>query len=113
VDTARQGIAVARDELAGPRKRAGNVPVMIVLTDGLNNPVPVDVAVAETARTKDAGVVLFTVGLGQDVDAPALAAMASRPEYAYLAPDAEALAEIYRAMAVAIPCPKEVWWGRR
>jgi hypothetical protein len=61
--------------------------VLIVLTDGLNNPVPVDVV----------------------VDAPALVAMASRPEYAYLAPDAEALAGIYRAIAVTIPCPKEAW----
>jgi hypothetical protein len=87
---------------------------MIALTDGpLNNPVPVDVAVAEAARAKDAGVVLFTVGPGQDVDMPALAAMASRPEYAYLAPDAEALAGIHRAIAVTIPCPKKVWWGRR
>jgi hypothetical protein len=108
-----RGIAVARDELASPRRRTGNVPVMIVLTDGLNNPVPVDVAVAEAARAKDAGVVMFTVGLGQDVDAPALAAMASRPEYAYLAPDAEALAGIYRTIAVTIPCPAAAFWGRR
>ncbi len=65
------------------------------------------------ARAKDAGIALFTVGLGQDVDVPALAATASRPAYAYLPPDAEALAGIYRAIAVTIPCPKEAWWGRR
>lgn len=36
-----RGITVAHDELAGPRRRAGNVPVMIVLTDGKANPEPV------------------------------------------------------------------------
>ena len=107
-----RGIAVARDELASLRRLAGNLPVLIVLTDGQSNPVPVDVAVAWAAWAKVADVVMFTVGLGQDVDARALAAMASRSEYAYLAPDAEDLAGIYRAIAVTIPCPKEVRWGR-
>lgn len=39
---------------------------------------PVDTAVTEAARAQDAGVVVFTVGLGQDVDVPALAALTSR-----------------------------------
>jgi hypothetical protein len=69
---------------------------MIVLTDGLSDPVPVEVAVAVATRAKDAGIALFTVGLGQDVDVPALSAMAGRPAYSYLAPDAADLAAIYR-----------------
>jgi hypothetical protein len=28
-------------------------------------------------------------------------------------PDAEALAGIYRGIAVAIPCPADAFWGRR
>lgn len=39
--------------------------------------------------------------------------MASRPAWAYRAPDAEDLAAIYRAIAVAIPCPKDAFWGGR
>jgi hypothetical protein len=39
--------------------------------------------------------------------------MATRPEYFYAAPDAEALAGIYRGIAVAIPCPVADFWGRR
>jgi hypothetical protein len=39
--------------------------------------------------------------------------MASRPDYFYVAPDAEQLAGIYRGIAVAIPCPAESFWGRR
>ena len=86
---------------------------MIVLTDGRANPVPVSVAEAEAQLAKDAGVVLFTIGVGADLDIEALGRMASRPEYSYLAPDAEALAGIYRGIAVAIPCPAGAFWGRR
>lgn len=39
--------------------------------------------------------------------------MASRPAFAYRAPDAEDLADIYRAIAVAIPCPAGAFWGGR
>ena len=86
---------------------------MIVLTDGRANPVPADVAVAEAARAKAAGVTVFTVGVGYDLDVDALRAIASRPEDAFLAPDAEALAGIYSAIAVRLPCPAGVFWGRR
>jgi uncharacterized DUF497 family protein len=87
--------------------------VMVVLTDGRANPVPISAAEDEAARAKGAGVVLFTVGLGHDLDTEALARMASRPGYFHLAADAEALVRIYRAIAVAIPCPSNAFWGRR
>jgi Mg-chelatase subunit ChlD len=108
-----RGIAVAAGELAGARHRTANTPVMIVLTDGRANPVPVSVAEAEARAAKDTGVVLFTIGLGNDLDTEALRGMASRPEYFYVAPDAEALVGIYRSIAVAIPCPSGTFWGRR
>jgi Mg-chelatase subunit ChlD len=108
-----RGIAVARDELTGPRHQPANTAVMIVLTDGRANPVPADVAVDEARRAKEAGVVVFTVGLGQDLDVAALVAIATRPAWFYAAPDAEALAGIYRAIAVTIPCPAVAFWGNR
>jgi Mg-chelatase subunit ChlD len=108
-----RGIAVAAGELAGARHHAANTPVMIVLTDGRANPVPVSVAEAEARAAKDAGVVLFTIGLGNDLDTEALLGMASKPDYFYVAPGAEALAGIYRGIAVAIPCPAGAFWGRR
>jgi Mg-chelatase subunit ChlD len=108
-----RGIAVARSELTGPRHNTNNTPVLILLTDGRANPVPVSVAEAEAQAAKDAGVVLFTIGLGADLDDAALAAMASRPEYYHIAADAEQLAGIYRAIAVTIPCPASAFWGRR
>jgi len=89
---------------AGAADRAGNVPVLVLLTDGRANPVPVDAAVAEAAAAKAAGVVVFTIGLGEDLDAAALAAMASAPEGFLHAPDAEDLAAAYAEVARSIPC---------
>lgn len=62
---------------------------------------------------KGGGVAVFTIGLGDDIDTAALIAMASRPAFAYRAPGAEDLANIYRAIAVAIPCPATGFWGGR
>jgi hypothetical protein len=69
--------------------------------------------VDEARRAKEAGVLVFTVGLGQDLDVAALAAIASRPAYYFRAPDAEALDAIYRTIAVAVPCPASAFWGGR
>ncbi len=107
------GVEAAAVELAGPRRRAENAATMIVLTDGRSNPRPAAEAVARAEAAKAVGVNVFTIGLGNDVDAEALLAMASRPGYAYRAPDAEDLAAIYRAIAVAIPCPPVAFWGGR
>jgi hypothetical protein len=107
------GIAAARSALAASGRRGSNLPVMIVLTDGKANPVPAEVAVGEVSAAKADGVVVFTVGLGAELDTEALRSMATRPEYFYTAPDAEALAGIYRGIAVAIPCPVAGFWGRR
>ncbi len=60
-----------------------------------------------------ADVIVFTVGLGEDLDADALEAMASRPAHYFASPDAGALAGIYREIAVMITCPGEMFWGRR
>ena len=47
------------------------------------------------------------------LDVAALTDIASRPDYAFRAPDAEALEAVYRAIAVAVPCPAQGFWGRR
>jgi hypothetical protein len=100
-------------ELAGARHAADHAAVLILLTDGRSNPRPAEEAVARAAAAKAAGVTVFTIGLGADVEAGALAAIASRPEWYYGAPDGEALVEIYRQIAVALPCPAGAFWGGR
>jgi Mg-chelatase subunit ChlD len=107
------GVDVAADELAGERRDRDNTQVMIVLTDGLSNPRPASEAVRRAVETKADGVVIYTVGLGDTLDFDALTQIASRPEYFYLAPDAEELAGIYQQIAVEIPCPPEAFWGGR
>lgn len=88
-------------------------PGEVMQTDGRSNPRPASEAVARAGEAKAAGVTVFTIGLGADIDVEALAAIASRPAWYYGAPDGEALAEIYRAIAVALPCPVGVFWGGR
>ncbi len=100
-------------ELSSGRHVPDHAAVLVLLTDGRSNPRPASEAVARAAAAKAAGVVVFTIGLGADVEAEALAATASRPGWYYPAPDAGALVEIYRAIAVALPCPAGVFWGGR
>jgi hypothetical protein len=70
-------------------------------------------AVASAKRAQESGILVFTIGLGNDLDVDALREMASRPEYFYVTPDAAELAEIYASIAGAIPCPPSSFWGRR
>jgi hypothetical protein len=106
------GVNLARAELAGARHQATNNPVMIVLTDGYNDPEPAALAIAAADAAKADGIRLFTVALGSAVDEATLRAMASHPDdYAY-APDGEDLASIYERIAGAIPCPPERFWPR-
>jgi Mg-chelatase subunit ChlD len=106
-------VAEADRELASARHQPGHTPVLVLLTDGRSNPRPVSEAVAAAETAKARGVVIFTIGVGEDVDEAGLASMASRPDYYYRAPDAEALEAIYRAVAVTIPCPPGSFWGGR
>ena len=59
------------------------------------------------------GVGLKFLSPGSDLDEAALRVMASRSEWFYVAPDAEQLADFYRAIAVTIPCPPASFWGGR
>jgi len=106
-------VSIADEELAGPRRDGSNVPVMIVLTDGKSNPRPASEAVERARVAKERGVVIFTIGLGEDLDLSALEEMASGRGYFYRAPDAEDLAQIYASIAVTIPCSTSAFWGGR
>jgi hypothetical protein len=105
------GIQAAHGLLTASSRRGVNLPVMIVLTDGKNNPVPVQAAIDAGAAARAEGVRIYTIGLGdEDVEHDALRLIASRPaDYRY-APDGEDLGPIYEALAVEVPCPKSVWW---
>jgi Mg-chelatase subunit ChlD len=109
------GVELAHQELRSPRRRPGNLPVMILLTDGRANPESPELAVRQAQAAKDDGVTIFTIGLGadDDLDTDALQRMASRPSTYYHAPGAEQLISVYGQIAVALPCPPERFWGKR
>ena len=107
------GMATGASELASTRSRVANAPVLILLTDGRSNPQPVTEAVARAAEAKAAGIRIYTIGLGADLDEAALREMASGPSLYFQAPTAQELAGIYREIAVDIPCPAGAFWGGR
>lgn len=109
-----RGIEVSAAALLDTASRdPSNVPVLVLLTDGRANPVPVDVAVELSADAKSDGITIFTIGLGGEVESEALRQMASEPAYYLQAPTAGDLTEIYREVARSIPCPARAFWGHR
>ncbi|MEO8084229.1 MAG: vWA domain-containing protein [Ardenticatenales bacterium] len=104
------GLDAAAAELAGPRRRVDATAAVILLTDGRSNPVPVSEAERAAGVVKAAGARLFTIGLGQDVDAEALRAMASQAADYFEAPDGEDLGAIYGAISTALPCAPYPYW---
>jgi len=99
---------------AGPAPGNGNVPAVVLLTDGLPNRVPTpvpagsqeDTVLAAAERLKAAGAVLYTVGLGHESDVRGwmLRLAASAPELYYETPDAEQLAAIYERILMHLVC---------
>ncbi len=91
----------------GPRLQP-NAPVVVLLTDGLPNRVPVgpggtqeETVLGVARQVKGAGTVVYTIGLGEadDVLRPLLEGVATRADMYRYAPDGEDLAAIYREIA--------------
>ena len=103
--------------LEGPGRVKANLPVMILLTDGLPNRVPTppsggrqeDTVLAAATAAKDRGTMLFTIGLGttRDIYPRLMIAAASEPWAYHYAPQPEDLAGIYAQIAdVFIYCDR-------
>jgi hypothetical protein len=67
----------------------------------------VDVSAAGQ-RSRDAGIIVFAIGLGDDLDRELLTDLASSPAHAFFAPETEQLQGIYQVIAYSIPC-KPSW----
>ncbi len=86
--------------------------VLVLLTDGLPNRVPTpapngrqeDTVLARAAEARDAGVTIYTIGLGADGDVSddLLSAAAGSPDRYYRAPNGEDLAAIYLEIAARV-----------
>ncbi|MFN2252147.1 MAG: VWA domain-containing protein, partial [Anaerolineae bacterium] len=91
------GLAEARHVLEDEASAEAK-PVVILLTDGLNNDGPDPVG--EQARRLDAaGVLVYTIGLGANVDSALLADVATTPDGYYESPTAADLEAIYREIS--------------
>jgi Mg-chelatase subunit ChlD len=98
------GLERAAAELAGPGHRLTNRPVIVLLTDGRPSGTTDAEVVARATEARAAGIEVFAVGLGADVDPDLLTRLASGPDHVYLAGAGRDLEGIYRAIAGTIPC---------
>lgn len=100
-----QGLQSAYDELTSARHRATSNRAIILLTDGRQDLTVGNAAVLSIAdQAKAARISIWTIGLGMEVDQDLLRRVASKPEYFYLAPNAEDLEIIYREIAEVVSC---------
>ena len=90
-------------EISGPNHDPVAKPVIILLTDGRPNGATRDEVLAAGLRAQQVAVV-FTIGVGDDVDAPLLIAVAGDPSRYFPVEDAEALDDIYQQIREKIPC---------
>ncbi|MCB0205647.1 MAG: VWA domain-containing protein, partial [Anaerolineae bacterium] len=95
------GINTAQAELQGPRQDPSHSKAMILLTDGQSD---AGQALAAANAAKQAGTVIFTIGLGGDADAALLRQIATSPDHYYYAPTPDDLEEIYLAIAGQVGC---------
>lgn len=107
------GIDAAHAELVGPRHRSEHAAVLVLLTDGRSDPSSTELALSQATEAKADGIVIFTIGLGNDVDLGVLERIASGPTYFHHAPDASDLARIYADIAVTVPCAPSAFWSQR
>jgi Mg-chelatase subunit ChlD len=86
-----------------------NQPVMILLTDGLQTGTPGE-ELRAADEVRQAGIRLYAIGLGSDVDETSLRTMAGDDSRYYHAPDSTDLARIYSEIAQDLMCPG-MWGG--
>ncbi len=100
------GLRAAHQELMAHRASRPMVitPAIVLLSDGLPNRVSIDEVMAAASAAKRDGIVIYTVGFGDDVHEANLRAIATRPELYEYAPSAAALAQIYRGIAGRLIC---------
>jgi Mg-chelatase subunit ChlD len=86
--------------------RPGAQQAVILLTDGLQNTAeaPNTAVVSAADRLKAAGVLVYTIGLGDAIDRELLRALASSADRSYESPSAADLAAIYAAISVQMAC---------
>ncbi len=94
----------SHEELIGPRHHVGSNRVIILLTDGVPAGAGETAVVDAADDAKTAGIKIYTIGLGQDVNATLLQTVATTSNYYYFAPSTADLEAIYAQIATNLPC---------
>ncbi len=97
-------LALGHSELLSPRHMPTHERVIILLTDGVPAGVTEAEVLAEAEATKSVGIVIYTIGLGQNVNADLLGTVASSPDHFLSAPSTSDLDDIYSQIANVILC---------
>jgi Mg-chelatase subunit ChlD/DNA-binding beta-propeller fold protein YncE len=98
------GLAAARSVLTGPGRSPGNLPVLVLLTDGRPAGGTEGAVLSEAQAVRDAGVYVYGIGLGADADGALLVDIIGTAERYHYAPDQGALGSIYQEIAWSLPC---------
>ncbi len=99
-----KGLRAAVDLLARPERDPSHAPVVVLLTDGRQEGAADQEALNAGAAARRAGVTVFTIGFGADIDPSMLQRLAGNPDRFYSAPTIQDLARIYQAIAGVLPC---------
>ena len=110
--TADLGVQRAADELV-IRGKPGRGQAIVLLSDGMVNPVPAAEAVSAAARARQQGATIWVVGLGPKLDETTLRAMASGTSRYQRADSVQAVEAIYRDLTRKVPCPSHQYWAGR
>lgn len=108
-----QGLDLATEILLGDDRRAMTRGVILLLSDGRAHEAAPEDAVAAADRARRLKLEVYTVGLGREVDARTLAAIADSPERYQTAPDRAAALRAFGRAAGWMDCPAEAVWGGR
>lgn len=98
------GLDTARQELATSRHVADHSKVIILLTDGVPYGTTAEAVLAAADRAKAEEIIIYTIGLGSNVDPDLLRQVATDVGKYYFAPKATDLKTIYEQIAIVIPC---------
>jgi len=106
------GLRVAIEALpATPRPNAR--PAVVLLSDGIANPVGDAEVRHAAADLKQTGARVYVVGLGPHMNELLLRAIASEGETYVRAEEADALEAAFGELALRVPCPPETYWSGR
>jgi hypothetical protein len=105
------GIATGAAVLSDSRAFADGA--LVVLSDGRMTGGPSSLAIDAAEAARRAGIGVFVVGFGPELDEVVLRRLAAEPNHYLPARSAALLPAAFEALRTRLPCPPEGYWPRR